>query len=71
MKLKEFINKIELFRVVVRNVASHVTPLSQKSIEDGLNLCIMQDNSIFALIDELFGEYILQKYIEKQCVNLA
>ena len=37
----------------------------KKSIEDGLNLCIMQDNSIFALMDELFGEYILQKYIEK------
>lgn len=70
LKIKELINKIELFRVIVRNVASHTTELGQKSIEDGLKICIMQDNSIFALMDELFGEYILQKYIEKQYIQL-
>jgi len=69
VKLNELISKIELFRVVVRNVASHTTELSQQSIEEGLNICIMQNNSIFALIDELFGEYILKKYIEKQYVK--
>jgi len=69
LKLNELINKIELFRVVVRNVASHKTELSQKSIEDGLNLCIMQDNSIFALMDDLFGDFILQKYFDKQYVK--
>lgn len=58
LKLHELILKIEYFRVMVRNVASHKSILSQSLIEKGLNLCIVQESSIFNLLDELFGEFI-------------
>ena len=58
LKLHELILKVEHFRVMVRNVASHKSILTQKLIEKGINLCIVQESSIFNLIDELFGEYI-------------
>ncbi len=58
LKLHELILKIECFRVMIRNVASHKSILTQSAIERGLNLCIVQQNSIFNLLDELFGEYL-------------
>ena len=58
LKLHELILKVEQFRVMVRNVASHKSILTQNLIEKGINLCIVQESSIFNLLDELFGEYI-------------
>lgn len=65
-KLNELILKLEHFRVMVRNVASHKSVLTQRAIENGLNICITQESSIFNLLDELFGDYIeKQTYIEE------
>lgn len=58
LKLHELILKIEYFRVMVRNVASHKSILTQSLIEKGLNLCIVSESSIFNLLDDLFGNYI-------------
>ena len=64
IKLQELILKVEYFRVMIRNVASHKSILTQSAIEKGLNLCIVQESSIFNLLDELFGEYLeKQSYI--------
>ncbi len=62
LKLNELILKVEMFRVVVRNVASHKSKLKQLAVEDGINICIAQENSIFQLINELFGDYISNQY---------
>ena len=64
LKLNELILKLEHFRVMVRNVASHKSVLTQRAIENGLNICITQETSIFNLLDELFGYYLeKQMYI--------
>ena len=73
LKLHELILKIEHFRVMIRNVASHKSILTQNLMEKGLNLCIVQESSVFNLLDELFGQYIeskmyfndFQKFAEK------
>ena len=41
-KLNELILKLEHFRVMVRNVASHKSVLTQRAIENGLNICITE-----------------------------
>ena len=64
LKLNELLIKIEMFRTIVRNVASHKHPLSQNAVEHGINISIVQENSIFKLLDELFGEYLNKKYVE-------
>lgn len=58
LKLHELILKIEHFRVMIRNVASHKSILTQSLMEKGLNLCIVQESSIINLLDELFGQHI-------------
>ena len=58
LKLNELILKIEHFRVMVRNIASHKSILTQNAIENGLNICVTQNTSIFNLLDELFGNYL-------------
>lgn len=68
LKLNELILKVEHFRVMIRNVASHRSILTQKSVETGINLCIMQKNSIFNLLDDLFGEFI-EKQMVKQDIK--
>lgn len=69
-KLNELLIKVEKFRVVVRNVASHKSILTQSAVELGFNICIVQDNSIFKLLDELFGEFLNKKYIEQLTNNI-
>jgi len=64
LKLNELILKLEHFRVMVRNVASHKSILTQRAMENGLNICITQETSIFNLLDDLFGDYLeKQTYI--------
>ncbi len=78
LKLHELILKIEHFRVMIRNVASHKSILTQSLMEKGLNLCIVQESSIFNLLDELFGKHIeakvyaedFQKFAEKSSFNI-
>ncbi len=65
LRLSELILKVEHFRIMVRNVASHKSILTQKHIEQGIKICIMQDGSIFNLLDELFGEHIKKKAVRK------
>ena len=60
LKLFELVTKIELYRVIVRNPSSHTDKLSLDAFEEGMSLCFLQDNSIFKLIGELFGDYIKQ-----------
>ena len=69
LKINELIAKVELFRVIVRNVASHETILSQKFAEDGFALAILQEDSIFSLMEDLFGEYVVKKWIKEEFVN--
>lgn len=69
LKLHELILKIESFRVMVRNIASHKSILTQSAFEKGLNLCVVQDSSIFNLIDDLFGEYIENEIYRKDLKN--
>ena len=72
LKLNELILKLEHFRVMVRNVASHKSVLTQRAIENGLNICITQETSIFNLLDELFGDYLeKQTYITETKKYLA
>ena len=59
---------------MVRNVASHKSVLTQRAIENGLNICITQETSIFNLLDDLFGDYLeKQTYIAetKKYLNKA
>ena len=62
LKVSELILKVEHFRVMVRNVASHKSILTQQLLEKGLSLCITEENSIFSLLDELFGDHLEQKF---------
>lgn len=70
LKLNELILKVEMFRVAVRNVASHKARLSKLAVEEGINICMVQENSIFELINELFGEYIKYKYADKYAQSI-
>lgn len=65
LKLSELLVKVEMFRVVVRNVASHKTPLTQSAVEQGINISLVQENSIYKLLDELFGDFLNEKYVHK------
>ena len=68
LKLSELLVKVEMFRVIVRNVASHKTTLTQSAVEHGINISIVQENSILKLLDELFGDFLNKKYVD-QIVN--
>ncbi len=70
LKLRELFIKVEMFRVIVRNVASHKSTLNQAAVEKGINISIVQENSIFKLLDEMFGDFLNQKYVEKIVSNL-
>ena len=79
LKLNELILKLEHFRVMVRNVASHKSILTQRAMENGLNICITQETSIFNLLDDLFGDYLekqtyiaeTKKYLESQKIKVS
>jgi len=73
LKLKEFLVKVEMFRVIVRNVASHKSILMQPAVEHGINISIVQENSIFKLLDEMFGDFLNKKYVDKMVkdINLS
>lgn len=62
IKFNELVSKIECFRILVRNVSSHKSVLAQAMCEKGLNLCIAQENSIFNLLDQIFGNFLETKY---------
>ena len=64
LKLRELLIKVEMFRVIVRNVASHKSTLNQEAVEQGLNISLIQENSIFKLLDEMFGNYLNEKYVD-------
>jgi len=65
LKLRELLIKVEMFRVIVRNVASHKSTLNQAAVEQGLNISLIQENSIFKLLDEMFGNFLNEKYVEQ------
>ena len=73
LKLKEFLVKVEMFRVIVRNVASHKSILMQPAVEHGINISVVQENSIFKLLDEMFGDFLNKKYVDKMVedINLS
>lgn len=65
LKLRELLIKIEMFRVIVRNVASHKSILMQPAVEHGINISIVQENSIFNLLDDMFGDFLNKKYVDQ------
>jgi len=70
LKLKEFLVKVEMFRVIVRNVASHKSILMQSAVEHGINISVVQENSIFKLLDEMFGDFLNKKYVDKMVEDI-
>jgi len=70
LKLRELLIKIEMFRVIVRNVASHKSILMQPAVERGLNISIIQENSIFNLLDNMFGDFLNKKYVDKMVEDI-
>ena len=56
--LKTFMTKVELYRISVRNPASHSDILQRTSFENGLDLLIFDDDSIFNSINKLFANHM-------------
>ena len=54
-----------MFRVIVRNVASHKSILMQPAVERGINMSVIQENSIFNLLDDMYGDFLNKKYVDK------
>lgn len=65
-KLIQLLFKIECFRSLTRNETSHKSPLSLDNAIYGLDVCFLQDQSIFELFNNLFGNLIKQKTSNKE-----